>query len=312
MASAMAPMEGPRAISRLGRVMDKVTEVALMGDRATKVMVNQQKDMGSHHKVTHLVDMVSSSSSNHHSNNHHSNNKPTIVMGSTVLILHQGMGTSLTGSRVLTGSSLKEDTANLGARMVAPHRVVMEGGMMVRTGDMVEMMGVTGLILATEAEGVAGMIVEAVTVEGMTEAVTTAEAMSEVEEEEEALPLVWGPREYGQKDDGGDEQDNSDNNTIFVQGLGEDVSTQEVSDYFKQIGIIKVNKKTGKPMINLYTDKATGRLKGEATVSFDDPPSAKAAIDWFDGKEFNGKPIKVSFATRRAEFTQRGGGGGGG
>ena len=37
-------------------------------------------------------------------------------------------------------------------------------------------------------------------------------------------------------------------------------------------------------MINLYSDKATGRLKGEATVSFDDPPSAKAAIEWFDGK----------------------------
>lgn len=36
------------------------------------------------------------------------------------------------------------------------------------------------------------------------------------------------------------EQDNSDNNTIFVQGLGEDVTVQEVSDYFKQIGIIKV------------------------------------------------------------------------
>lgn len=92
-------------------------------------------------------------------------------------------------------------------------------------------------------------------------------------------------------------------------------------------------------MINIYSDKATGRPKGEATVSFDDPPSAKAAIDWFDGnsadtrvssltvslklflshwcilfisgKEFNGKPIKVSFATRRAEFTQRGGGRGG-
>ncbi|XP_016145432.1 RNA-binding protein FUS-like isoform X1 [Sinocyclocheilus grahami] len=121
-----------------------------------------------------------------------------------------------------------------------------------------------------------------------------------------------GPREYGQKDDGDGDQDNSDNNTIFVQGLSEDVSPEEVGDYFKQIGIIKVNKKTGKPMINLYSDKATGRLKGEATVSFDDPPSAKAAIDWFDGKEFKGKPLKVSFATRRAEFTQRGGGGGGG
>jgi hypothetical protein len=30
------------------------------------------------------------------------------------------------------------------------------------------------------------------------------------------------------------------------------------------------------------------------------------------GKEFQGKPLKVSFATRRAEFTQRGGGAGGG
>lgn len=37
-------------------------------------------------------------------------------------------------------------------------------------------------------------------------------------------------------------------------------------------------------MINLYSDKSTGRPKGEATVSFDDPPSAKAAIDWFDGR----------------------------
>lgn len=47
----------------------------------------------------------------------------------------------------------------------------------------------------------------------------------------------------------------------------------------------KLNKKTGQPMINLYSDKATGRLKGEATVSFDDPPSAKAAIAWFDGEK---------------------------
>lgn len=114
------------------------------------------------------------------------------------------------------------------------------------------------------------------------------------------------------------DQDNSDNNTIFVQGLGDNYTVESVADFFKQIGIIKVsgpfendqrvsswflltwlrflmvsvsarlhpqvNKKTGLPMINLYTDRETGKLKGEATVSFDDPPSAKAAIDWFDGK----------------------------
>ncbi|XP_030236127.1 TATA-binding protein-associated factor 2N isoform X2 [Gadus morhua] len=127
-----------------------------------------------------------------------------------------------------------------------------------------------------------------------------------------------GSRDYGQRDEpggggsSGGAEDNSDNNTIFVQGLGEEVTPDEVGTYFKQIGIIKLNKKTGQPMINLYSDKATGRLKGEATVSFDDPPSAKAAIAWFDGKEFNGKAIKVSFATRRAEFTARGGARGGG
>ncbi|XP_054064707.1 TATA-binding protein-associated factor 2N isoform X4 [Rissa tridactyla] len=119
-----------------------------------------------------------------------------------------------------------------------------------------------------------------------------------------------GQRDYGPRSDADSESDNSDNNTIFVQGLGEDVSTDQVADYFKQIGIIKTNKKTGKPMINLYTDKDTGKPKGEATVSFDDPPSAKAAIDWFDGKEFNGNVIKVSFATRRPEFMRGGGGGG--
>lgn len=39
----------------------------------------------------------------------------------------------------------------------------------------------------------------------------------------------------------GEEQDNSDNNTIFVQGLGEEVTTHEVAEFFKQIGIIKVS-----------------------------------------------------------------------
>ncbi|MCJ8738941.1 hypothetical protein PDJAM_G00041520 [Pangasius djambal] len=95
------------------------------------------------------------------------------------------------------------------------------------------------------------------------------------------------------------------------------ISTNGYCFDLKDLGITDpvaptVNKKTGSPMINLYTDRETGKLKGEATVSFDDPPSAKAAIDWFDGKDFNGSPIKVSFATRRADFGRGGGGGGGG
>lgn len=37
------------------------------------------------------------------------------------------------------------------------------------------------------------------------------------------------------------DQDNSDNNTIFVQGLGDDYTVESVADFFKQIGIIKVD-----------------------------------------------------------------------
>lgn len=47
-------------------------------------------------------------------------------------------------------------------------------------------------------------------------------------------------------------------------------------------------------MINLYTGGETGKPKGKAMVWFDAPSSAKAAIDWFDGKEFFGNP-EVTF-----------------
>jgi len=45
------------------------------------------------------------------------------------------------------------------------------------------------------------------------------------------------------------------------------------------------DKKTREPCIYLYMDKMTGVPKGECTVTYDDPPSAKAAISWFNSKD---------------------------
>ncbi|KAF0033194.1 hypothetical protein F2P81_015484 [Scophthalmus maximus] len=162
------------------------------------------------------------------------------------------------------------------------------------------------------AAGAAAVDLEAAVALAAVDMIAVLTEVGEVDQEDEE---AWGPREPGHGHGGPgfmQDQDNSDNNTIFVQGLGDDYTVESVADFFKQIGIIKVNKKTGLPMINLYTDRESGKLKGEATVSFDDPPSAKAAIDWFDGKDFSGNPIKVSFATRRADFGGRGGSAGGG
>lgn len=41
-------------------------------------------------------------------------------------------------------------------------------------------------------------------------------------------------------------------------------------------------------MINFYKDKVTGKFKGEVMIAYEDPPSAKAAIDWFDGELWEG------------------------
>jgi RNA-binding protein FUS len=55
--------------------------------------------------------------------------------------------------------------------------------------------------------------------------------------------------------------------------------------------------------------------KGDATVSYEDPNGAKGAVDWFNGKPFEGKGDKnmeVSIAQRKANPLYAGGGGGGG
>ena len=65
------------------------------------------------------------------------------------------------------------------------------------------------------------------------------------------------------------DQNNSDINTIFVQGTGEKVTTEPVTECFKQIGIIKTNK----PIRDLYTDRETGKLQGKATMAGKDLPA---------------------------------------
>ncbi len=52
--------------------------------------------------------------------------------------------------------------------------------------------------------------------------------------------------------------------------------------------VIKQDKKLKKPKIWLYRDKETNALKGDGTVSYEDPFSAASAVDWFSNKEWKG------------------------
>ncbi len=72
--------------------------------------------------------------------------------------------------------------------------------------------------------------------------------------------------------------------TIFIQNLPKNVTTDELSQSFGAIGIIKNDKRTGLPKIWIYKDKSSGEGKGEATVTYDDEAAAEAAINWFNGR----------------------------
>lgn len=72
--------------------------------------------------------------------------------------------------------------------------------------------------------------------------------------------------------------------TIFISGLPEDTTEEQLAEHFGQIGIVKFDKKNNCPKIWIYKDKTTGKGKGEATLTYDDPPTATSAINWFDGK----------------------------
>ncbi|KAI7688059.1 RNA-binding protein EWS [Sarcoptes scabiei] len=103
-----------------------------------------------------------------------------------------------------------------------------------------------------------------------------------------------------------------DNDTIFISGLPLDVTEEQLTGYFGSIGIIKSDKNS-KQKIWIYRDKNTGEGKGEATLTYEDPHTAKSAIQWFHGKEFPGtdKVLNVEFAQRKTPLGDFKGGRGG-
>lgn len=97
-------------------------------------------------------------------------------------------------------------------------------------------------------------------------------------------PTILGPGGPRSFNSYGEADSSQQQDTIFVAGLPEDVTDIQLQEFFGAIGIIKIDKKTQRPKIWIYKDKITGRGKGEATVTYDDPPTTSSAIQWFNGK----------------------------
>ena len=92
---------------------------------------------------------------------------------------------------------------------------------------------------------------------------------------------------------------------LYVGNLSFNTTTQDLETMFGESGTVQ--------SANIIEDRDTGRSRGFAFVEMSSPEEAKAAITAFDGKEIDGRNLKVNEAKPREDRGgSRGGNGGGG
>ena len=89
---------------------------------------------------------------------------------------------------------------------------------------------------------------------------------------------------------------------LYVGNLSFHTTDSTLQTYFSQAGTVE--------SVNLLVDKFTGRSRGTAFVEMGSDADAKKAIELFDGKDLDGRPLKVNEARPREDRPVRTGGGG--
>jgi RNA recognition motif-containing protein len=90
---------------------------------------------------------------------------------------------------------------------------------------------------------------------------------------------------------------------LYVGNLAFGVTDRDLSELFAQAGTCE--------SAAVIMDRATGQSRGFGFVEMSSAAEAQQAMQQFDGKDFQGRALKVNEAMER-DGARRGGGGGGG
>ncbi len=80
---------------------------------------------------------------------------------------------------------------------------------------------------------------------------------------------------------------------IYVGNLSFDTTDESLSDLFSEHGSVN--------SASVITDRITGRSRGFGFVEMNDAGEAKAAMEALDGKDVDGRSLKVSEARERTD-----------
>lgn len=91
---------------------------------------------------------------------------------------------------------------------------------------------------------------------------------------------------------------------MYVGNLSYDATDTEIRELFEAHG--------GVTDVFIVKDRESGRPRGFAFVTMENPEAMNAAIEALNGEEFMGRNLTINEARPREERGPRGGGGGGG
>ncbi|UPR04882.1 splicing factor U2AF-associated protein [Chloropicon primus] len=95
----------------------------------------------------------------------------------------------------------------------------------------------------------------------------------------------------------------SNNTSVYVKGLPDNTTEEEMEEFFKKCGVIKLDE-NGKPKIKIYTDGETGEPKGDGLVTYLKAPSVELACQILDGAQF--RPGSDALSVAAAKFEMKG------